>query len=245
MIGGLSMSLKHLISRNLLRSATVLLLGVSGAAHASTLTYSSASVVDEKQVFVTGPSLVTDPKGGGFQIGAGQIQLQIGASTLPAWCLDLLDPLGTLATTLTISNLTTAGAGGGNPTITNTQIGEIGALMVHGNALVGTDPNASAAIQLAIWKVEYQDFSFDENIASLFYPGLPDLADLYYNDVIGGTWAPVTTVGLLSDSPGNQSLGFVTPIPVPGALPLFIGGLGLLGAVMARRKRKQGLSLAS
>lgn len=237
------MNLKHLISRNFLRSATVLLLGVSGAAHASSLTYSSASVVDEEQVFVTGPASVTGPKGGSFQIGAGQIQLQIGANTLPAWCLDLLDPLGTLATTLTISNLTTAGAGGGNPTLTNTQIGQIGALMVHGNALVGTDPNASAAIQLAIWKVEYQGFSFDENIALLFYAGLPGLANQYYNNVIGGTWAPVTTVGLLSDSPGNQSLGFVTPIPA--ALPLFITGLGLLGAGMARRKRKQRLSLAS
>jgi hypothetical protein len=238
------MNLKHIISRNFLPLATVLLLGATGAAHAATLTYDSATVVDQEFVTITDPPAVTVPRGGSVFVGAGQIQLQIGSATLPAWCVDLLNQLSTSSTTLTISSLTTAGVGGGNPTLTSTQIGQIGALMVHGNALVTANPgtNVSAAIQLAIWSVEYTGLSFDD---ANFYPGLPALVTTYLGNVSGVNplWAPVLNVTLLSDSPGNQSLGFVTPIP--GALPLFITGLGLLGAGIARRKKKHSVSLAN
>ena len=43
----------------------------------------------------------------------------------------------------------TTGSGGSNPTLTTAQIGEIGALMANGNALINTSHDVSAAIQLA------------------------------------------------------------------------------------------------
>src|SRR5690348_7623573 len=95
------------------------------------------------------------------QADAGQITLygsgpNTGQSFI-AWCMDIYDWLQ-YSGTFTVKPLTTAGApatAGTNPTLTQAQIGQIGALISYGNANINTNYNVSAAIQLAIWELEY------------------------------------------------------------------------------------------
>jgi hypothetical protein len=88
----------------------------------------------------------------------------------------------------------------GVPILTAAQIGEIGALMVHGDDLVAAPPpgdsanDVATAIAVAIWSVEYgTTFTFnyvDSTVATL--------APLYYSDAISGAWAPFVGYSALS-----------------------------------------------
>lgn len=192
---------------------------------------------------------------------AGQIQL-IGTGpnsgqNLLVYCLDIYDNLANSGT-YTVSQLSTSGAGGSNPTLTQTQIGEIGSLIVNGNALIAkatksTVQAISAAIQLAIWDIEYNNpTKAHGNTTNTFtYLGptsqLPqgtiNLVNTYVANVeAGGIWeAPYYNLSLLTAS-GNQSMVYANPTPLPGALPLFATGLGVVGLLARRRKRKAALT---
>jgi hypothetical protein len=154
-------------------------------------------------------------------------------ATLDVWCLDLTQNLSSSFTYDHVGDLTTAGAGGGNPTLNATQINEIGDLMVDGISAAD-----KVAIQLAIWKIEYPSLQ----ILSGETPGIA--ADLTTDLNSLAVLFPVT-VTLLADavtSP-DQAVGFAVPaVPIPGALALFaggLGGLGFLGAAGRRRRRKE------
>jgi hypothetical protein len=199
-------------------------------ASAATFTYNGYTVANEQNINILTPNIISG--------GAGQVTL-IGADAgknLQVWCLDIFTYL-LGSDTYTVGSLTTAGAGGSssNPTLTTQQIGEIGALVANGNSLIATPGRSndiSAAIQLAIWKVEYTNFTYtglDSGAIALAAGYLADVAP-------GGTWAPVSNVSLLSEGDNNQTMAFVTPLPA--ALPLFATGLGALGLLGWRRKRK-------
>jgi hypothetical protein len=199
------------------------LLAATGVARAATFEYGSYSVVNEQVISIATPNNVMGGTGAIVLNGAGA---NAGQSLL-AWCLDIYTYLvnpSPSSTTYNLGTLTNAGSGGLNPTLTNTQIGEIGALMFNGQRLISSSPNASAATQLAIWEVEYG--------SKLTFSGLPSdtvtLAGQYVGDVAGGGWGPVGPVGLLS-APGNQSLGLVpTPLPATWSMLLAVlAGLGL------------------
>ncbi len=69
-------------------------------------------------------------------------------------------------------------------------------------------------------------------------PGEEDYTVAWWTDALGGAWndTPVGGDGFKAYLVEyNQP---VTPVPVPAALPLFAGGLGLLGVMGWRRKRK-------
>src|SRR5664280_2922903 len=203
-------------------------------ASSATFTYNGYTVANEQNINILTPNTISG--------GAGQVTLIAGANSgqnLLAWCLDVYNSLAPSGT-YTIAPLTTAGAGGSNPSLTTTQIGEIGALMKNGDLHIGASTDVSAATQLAIWKVEYG--------AAFAYTGLDAgaiaLAATYLTDAAaGGTgWAP-EGVNLFSEG-GNQNLGDWTPLggggsnptPLPAALPLFATGLGALGLLGWRRK---------
>ena len=226
--------------KNGLLGAAALAAVIAGVnvASAAPFTYNGYTVANEQNINILTPNTISG--------GAGQVTL-IGAGAnsgqnLLAWCLDVYDGLASSGT-YTIAPLTIAGADG-HTSLTTTQIGEIGALMKNGDATIGTDTDVSAAIQLAIWKVEYgASFSF----SGLTIETIDDAGE--YVTLAGtgtgtGVWAP-EGVNLLSED-GNQNLGDWTPsggggsnpTPLPAALPLFATGLGALGLLGWRRKRK-------
>ncbi len=210
------------------------LLGEVTCASASTFTYGSYSVVNEQNITILTPNDISGGMGGINLIGSGP---NAGQNIL-AWCLDIYTYL-TGAGTYQIGPLTIAGSGDGNPALTNTQIGQIGSLMAHGQAIINTTYDASAAIQLAIWETEYGNSFTYSGVSS----DVSSLANTYLGYVETGIWdTPDYNVSLLSES-GDQNLGFVTPLPA--ALPLFAGGLGFVGYLTGRKKRRAGQALAA
>ena len=206
-------------------------------AHATTFQYDSYSTINAQTINVLSPTVGYGEMGQLILNGAGPNSGQ----TLPAWCLDVSVYL-TTSGTYTLGPLTTAGAGGSNPALTTGQISEIGSLMLNG---LSSDTNSSAATQLAIWMLEYgSEFSYS-GVSS----AVTALALTYESNVMpGGEWyCPNCTVTLLS-SLGDQSLGYallptegggtLPAVPLPATLPLFATGLGALGLLGWRRKRK-------
>ena len=164
-------------------------------AHATTFQYDSYSTINAQTINVLSPTVGYGEMGQLILNGAGPNSGQ----TLTAWCLDVSVYL-TTSGTYTLGPLTTAGAGGSNPTLTTGQISEIGSLML--NAL-SSDTNSSAATQLAIWMLEYgSEFSYSDVSSAV-----TALALTYESNVMpGGKWdCPNCTVTLLS-SLGDQSL---------------------------------------
>ena len=190
------------------------------AAQAASFTYGSYTVVNEQVISIQSPTNVSGGVGEIVLSGSGPNAGQ----TLLAWCLDIYTYLNN-ASTYNLGTLTNAGTGGANPTLTNTQLGEIGALMANGERLINSSPNQSAATQLAIWAVEY-------GLPNFKFSGLSsdtvNLAISDYNNVQpGAVWAPVTP-DLLS-VPGSQTLGGVeTPLPPTWSMLLAVlVGFGL------------------
>jgi hypothetical protein len=208
--------------------------GLSGAS-AATFQYSSYSVTNPQTIDVTSPVQGSGQMGQIVLHGAGPNNGQ----TLLAWCLDVYVYLQNSGT-YQINPLTTAGSGGSNPALTSMQISQIGSLMVNGNALIQTspDPNVSAAVQLAIWRIEYGNSFAYTNVS----PAITALALMLEGYVKGGQWdCPSCTVTLLSLN-GSQTLGYGSVVPLPGALPLFASGLVGLGLLRWRRNRKSAIS---
>jgi hypothetical protein len=190
----------------------------ANAANASTFSYDGYNVVNQ-------------------QNDAGQLVLSgTGANagqTLLAWCLDYYNDLDYRGS-YQVGQLNGSGSGHGNPTLTPTQIGEIGALMLNGDALINTNFNVSAAIQAAIWSIEYgRSFSLDG-----FSKAVKNLAEEYIGYVENGTWAPDNNVYLLSAS-SNQNLGYVDPTPLPSTWVLMAIGLAGFGFLAYRGANAQ------
>ena len=190
---------------------------------AATFQYGSYDVVNEQNITVANPINVSGEMGQIVLHGSGPNSGQ----TLLAWCLDIYHYLansGTYQINQPIPN---------NP-FSAAQINQIGSLIQHGNALINTDFKVSAAVQLAIWEVIYANLSFTGVSATV-----ASLAAEYKTNVgSNGAWyCPNCTFSEL-DGYGNQTLGFVNPVPLPGALSLFAGGLAGLGLLSWRRKRK-------
>src|SRR5271165_4133123 len=134
----------------------VALLVTTGASSAATLSYTVTSV--------TGVSItISDPSAS--QGLAGQLHLSTTVGNFDAWCVDAYDYLANNGTVFTTPFA--AGLEGVPAPLTHIQLGEIGALAAGGNALIAAAPDLTtgsiegAAIQIAIWTVEYgQNFRY-------------------------------------------------------------------------------------
>jgi hypothetical protein len=198
----------------------VALFGGVNVASAATFQYSSYSLTNGQDISIYSPTHAFGEAGGITLIGSGA---NAGQDIL-AWCLDVYDSLDNSGH-YSIGSLTNAGVGGSNPSLSNTQIGEIGSLIEHGDAIINSSYNVSAAIQVAIWDIEYgRSFGYN-GISS----AVTDLANTYVTDVKTGIWdTPDYNVSLLSES-YNQDLAYVTTTPLPSTWTLMLIGLAGLG----------------
>jgi hypothetical protein len=202
------------------------LLAGADMAHAGTISYGTYSVINEQNISVSSPTRVSGEAGQIVLLGSGT---NTGQNIL-AWCLDIYTYL-TRSGSYSVGSLTTAGSGGSNPSLTNIQIGEIGALMRNGNALINTSRDVSAATQLAIWEVEYGPGFHFSGLGS----GVTSLAQKYIGEVgPGGTLGPVPV--LLLSQPHSQTLG-VAATPLPSTWTMMLIGLASLGFLAYPRRR--------
>ncbi len=198
-------------------------------AAAATFQYGGYSVANEQNITILTPNNISG--------GAGQVEL-IGSGpnageSLLVWCLDIFTYLNGSGT-YQVGPLTTAGSGAPSPPLTPTELSEIGSLIIHGNALINTAFDVSAATQLAIWEVEYgPGFSY----TGLDAQASSD-ANAYLTNVRpGGIWSSANYgVTLLSEA-GNQNMG-VAATPLPSTWTLMLMGMVGLGLITFRRKEK-------
>jgi hypothetical protein len=205
--------------------AAALLLTAS-AASAGTLSYSGFTV--------TGDSIAIDTPVATTGV-AGLIHLVTTSGIINAWCIDVYDSLSGSGT-YNIAPVT--GPLPDVPALTSAQIGEIGALMVHGDQLVGAPPpgdtadDVATAIQVAIWSIEY-GAGFTYNYVD---PAVASLAPLYSADATSGAWKPFTQYAALSGTGPNQTLGAVVPEASTWEMMLLgFAGLGFAGFRASRK----------
>ena len=210
--------------------ALIVLAGFSFGASvtsADTFQYGSYSVTNQQNITTTSPIGVSGEMGQIVLQGSGPNS----GHTLLAWCLDIYHFL---------ANSGTYQINQPAPAFNATQINQIGSLIQHGNDLIKTNTdgfNASAAIQLAIWEVVYPNLAFSVPSAA---SAVALLAAQYKTNVgSNGIWYCLTCSFSELDATGNQTLGFVNPVPLPGALTLFASGLVGLGILGRRRMRKK------
>jgi len=202
----------------LLASAVCLGLPLGGHANATTFSYSSYNVVNDQNVSISGP--------GGFSEtgGSGQIVLQGGSGDLLTWCIDIFDFLqGSGAYTFgnTPSNDGSQPPAPPSAALTNAQIGEIGALILYGNAHLGDNYDVSSGTQIAIWETEYGSLGYTFNGSAG--------ANAEAATLLGLTLTPYYNWDMLSSENGEGLItnqGLSTLVPEPASLTL-------LGAALA------------
>jgi hypothetical protein len=221
--------------------ASSFLLAVSlPAAHADGFTYTGFSVNPGVAVTLTDPTLLNTP----FQASVGEITLT-GTGTfmgtpitsIAAWCVDILTGLNQTGTYNIVPFAGPGSVGNGNPSITALQVTEIASLIDHFGGALDNNPGVT---QLAIWRLEYGP---GLTFSSTSTAGVDDIAasvTLAAEASSGGSlFDPAATLALLDVVPTDQILAVGVPtVPLPAALPLFAGGLGLFGW-LTRRNRKR------
>lgn len=207
--------------------AAVCFSGVAAApALAGSVTYTGYSVLNNQTVTLNDTSVGVNNEQG----GSGEIALS-GTNTaggmLAAWCVDILHMLqgsGTFA----------SGA-----LETGTFANAFNALVTNVTPMLGSNNDASSALQVAIWQEEYGSgltISAPASVASL--------ANAYETNVVNGTWVAdaTKTVSLLGGGGNNQTLAYLslslngaTTVPEPASMMILAAGL--FGVGVLRRKR--------
>ncbi len=211
---------------------------------AATLTsfdYSGYNVVNSpNDIYITGSVADT-----GGPYAAGQIQLKgTGANSgeiLNTWCIDAFDILKGSDTYTVVSspfrnNGTIYSFSGSPADISSSTLNAIGELVKYGDSNISTTSDTSAAVQLAIWSVEYGETA---SFASLNDSNANSLAATLASEALAGTLGPAAILREVVNPGNNQGLAFqVSAVPLPASLPMFATALiGLLGVGMKARRK--------
>ncbi len=201
--------------------AAAVFAGSRQAAHAN-VAYTSYSVLNNQNVTIT---LQTGSELG----GSGQVTLNgitndgVSGASLKTWCVDVYDDLQDGGVFSSVSQHAS----------TDPLFGKIDALISHATPqLLGQDYNASAAMQVAIWEVEYGSAVS----VSSWTPGVDALATTYVTNVQNETWQadPNTVVSVLHGA-GNQDQAYLTNVPEPAGMAVLVTGLIGVGLIGRRR----------
>jgi hypothetical protein len=239
-----------------------ILLGLAaGSATATTVQSSSVSLPNGSttvNINDTLPGQGSTIDQGGQNLITGTIGLQTNIGFLNTYCVDLFDYISLGSTVATFNqNALAAGqtfqAGSTNGTFTQAQVTRLTALLTNG-ALQAQNTVNTAALQIAIWEVEYDtptggvynltnsdSFYFTHTSDSNSVAALTQ-AQVYLNDVTNSTWTTDSThfVEFLTSTTGSvQDLIYLAngtvATPEPSTLAVF--GIGLIGLWAARRRK--------
>ncbi|MGA7195782.1 MAG: PEP-CTERM sorting domain-containing protein [Roseiarcus sp.] len=224
------------------------LLATTCAASAATFTYADGTITGLQLTFDTPIT------GTGY---AGQIHLSNvdgSGQTVDVWCVDLptdfLTGGGTYGVHPSSYLLTRPN---GIPALSLSQIGELGALAVHGDLLVAspgsyTSDEVAAAIQLAMWDIEYGSAFTYVALGSpvdTAPPGTSGLVGEYLANVgFGNLWGLDYNFAAFSEV-GNQVLIWapeptvtvLTGTPEPSTWAMMVIGFAGLGFAGYRRAK--------
>ena len=104
-------------------------------------------------------------------------------------------------------------------TVTGTDAGTYNTLISGGNAGLYIATSTTTGDQIDIYLAQYLDGTSPDNLSTVY-------------------WGTVASPPTGSSPHSTVESGFVSPTPLPAALPLFAGGLGMVGLLARRRKRK-------
>jgi hypothetical protein len=237
-----------------------ILFGLSaGAAMADTLTTSSVSMPNGSttvNINYSGHSI----DGGGSSINTGTIGLQTAQGALSTYCVDLFDYIYTGNNSYTFNNNALAAGqsfsnGSSSGTWTTNQVNLITALLENGSLQTQSTVN-TAALQIAIWDVEYDTAASNGTYNLTNHDGFYftstggsgsssaiSQAQTYLTDVTSGAWVTDAshTVQYLTAS-GTQNLIYLastptTPVATPEPSTVAVFGIGLIGLWAARRRK--------
>ena len=146
----------------------------------------------------------------------------------------------------TNSQYTTLTPFAGGTALTGSQKTQVGRLVNYGTLLYNNAPNTSdtvnrlAALQGAIWQVINPGYTVASSTAAVngyiaAYSGANYQANLTGYGPVGGSITFITETGKYGTSLARQSFAFAA-VPEPATWALMIGGFGLMGAVLRRRR---------
>jgi hypothetical protein len=246
-------------------SATALCLA-AGSAMAGTIQTQSVGLPNGSvQVNIVDGNQSID--GGGSNIISGTIGLQTSIGSLSTYCVDLFDYINTgTNTTVFNQNQLTAGStyknGNATGTFTVAQVNTLTKLLAGGASLVTQSSINSAALQIAIWDVEYDTAAANGsyNVTSTADPfyftassndgnsaAALAQAQNYLNAATGyqngsawvaATWSAASNQFveyLTASNPSNVQNLIYLATPEPSTIAIF--GMGLAGLWAARRRK--------
>ena len=256
-------------ARALLGTAGIVFALSAGPALAGSISTTSVSLANGSQtVNITDTQQSVD--GGGSNVIAGTIQLQTNIGVLNTYCVDMFDyiSVGNPENYTFSQSQLTAGStfrnGTATGTFTQAQVNDLTALLINAGSLASTSAVDSAALQVAVWEIEY-DTAAGNGSYTIGQSGGSDpfymtstgsgstsalsLAQTWLNDVTGyqngSNWVSATwltnsnyVVDYLTAS-GTQNLIYLANNVASAPEPSSIGviGVGLLGLWAARRRK--------